>query len=52
MLSCDISEGFGFIIGSSKSVDCTYHPAGKKRPEHYSGDLGRFGVDVGYTAGA
>jgi hypothetical protein len=52
MLTCDISEGVGFIVGSSKSVDCTYHPAGKKRVEHYQGDLGRFGVDIGYTAGA
>jgi hypothetical protein len=52
MLTCDISEGFGYIIGSSKSVDCTYHPAGRKSAEHYTGDLGRFGVDVGYTAGA
>ncbi len=52
VLTCDIDEGFGYIIGSSKSVDCTYQPASRREAEHYSGNLGRFGVDVGYTAGA
>jgi hypothetical protein len=52
VLTCDISDGFGYIIGSSKSVDCAYDPIGKRRTEYYRGDLGRFGVDVGYTGGA
>jgi hypothetical protein len=52
MLTCDIDEGFGFILGSSKDVDCVYYPIGKRTAEHYQGNLGRFGVDVGYTAGA
>ena len=52
MLSCDIDAGFGYILGSSKAVDCTYQPASHRKAEYYQGSLGRFGVDVGYTAGA
>jgi hypothetical protein len=52
MLSCDIGGGVGYILGSSKTVDCTYQPASHRKAEHYQGSLGRYGVDLGYTAGA
>lgn len=49
VLSCDVAGGAGFIIGSSKRVDCVYHPAGGARAEHYTGSIGKLGVDIGVT---
>ena len=50
MLSCDVSAGFGFIIGSQRSVICTFSPDGGQ-PEVYTGTISRFGLDIGATAG-
>ncbi len=50
VLSCNVSGGFGFIFGSSKSVNCTFSPPGGP-PQHYVGSIDKFGVDIGYTQG-
>jgi hypothetical protein len=50
VLSCDISAGFGFIIGSQRSVQCLFTPDGGGPREVYSGTIGRFGLDIGATA--
>jgi hypothetical protein len=50
MLSCNVASGFGFIFGSSKSINCTYSPAGGA-PQHYVGAINKFGVNIGYTQG-
>lgn len=48
-LSCDVEPGFGFIIGSSKDLSCTYY--GMDGTEsHYVGTVGKLGVDIGYTS--
>jgi uncharacterized protein DUF992 len=49
VLSCEIEGGPGFIIGSSKAVDCVYEPASGARQEHYSGTIGKLGIDIGVT---
>jgi len=49
MLSCTIHGGVGYIIGSSKKIDCAYQPAGGGRVEHYRGRIGKLGVDIGVT---
>ncbi len=49
VLSCGIEGGVGFIIGSSKGIDCVYQPAGGRRAEHYSGRIGKLGIDIGAT---
>jgi uncharacterized protein DUF992 len=49
-LSCNVAGGWGFVFGSSKAVRCTFARAGA-RPEHYSGSINKFGVDIGYTQG-
>jgi hypothetical protein len=51
VLNCDVSGGIGFIIGSQRSVICTFSPDGAGRPEVYTGSISRFGLDVGATAG-
>lgn len=46
MLTCHVGSGYGFIFGSSRKLNCTY--AGNGRVEHYTGDISKFGVDIGY----
>jgi hypothetical protein len=50
VLTCNVSSGFGFVFGSSRSVNCTFSP-GPGHPEHYVGAINKFGVDIGYIAG-
>ncbi|NNE22105.1 MAG: DUF992 domain-containing protein [Rhizobiales bacterium] len=49
-LICDVSGGIGLIIGSSKSVRCTYSRASDGREEFYTGSINKFGLDVGVTS--
>ena len=49
VLSCEVAGGVGFIIGSSKGVDCVYRPASGARVEKYSGSIGKLGIDIGVT---
>lgn len=48
-LICDVSGGIGLILGSSKSVRCTYSRASDGREEFYTGSINKFGLDVGVT---
>jgi Protein of unknown function (DUF992) len=50
VLSCNVSSGFGFIFGSSRSLNCAFSGAGGHY-EHYTGTINRFGVDIGYIRG-
>ena len=50
-LTCDISAGIGFIIGSKKDVKCMFTPSGAGRREVYVGSISKFGLDIGATAG-
>ena len=47
ILTCHVEGGVGYIIGSSKAVDCVFKGNGKV--EHYSGRMGKLGVDIGIT---
>jgi hypothetical protein len=51
VLDCDVSGGIGLIIGSRKQMTCTYTPSGQGKREVYTGSIGKFGLDVGATAG-
>jgi hypothetical protein len=50
ILSCNVSAGWGFIFGSSRALRCEYSKPGYS--EHYTGQISKFGVDIGYLAGA
>ena len=50
-LTCNVAGGFGFILGSSRAVNCTFAPAGGGPAQHYVGSIDKFGVDIGYVAG-
>lgn len=51
VLTCNVSAGWGFVFGSSRSLRCTFSP----RPGvavHYVGTISKFGIDIGYLQGA
>lgn len=50
-LTCNVSSGWGFVFGSSKDLHCTYRPGDARHPEHYTGSISKYGVDIGYTEG-
>jgi hypothetical protein len=51
-LDCAIAPGVGFIVGSSKQVDCVFFPSVPGwREERYAGVIDKYGVDIGVTAG-
>lgn len=51
VLDCDVSAGIGLIIGSRKQVTCSFTPSAGGPREVYVGSIGKFGLDVGATAG-
>ena len=46
-LTCHEAGGWGFIMGSSHSIRCTY-TSNKHRTEYYTGTISKFGADIGY----
>jgi hypothetical protein len=50
-LQCHVEDGWGHVIASSRDMDCEFRPV-DGRPERYSGDLRRYGLDIGYTSDA
>jgi outer membrane protein OmpA-like peptidoglycan-associated protein len=50
-LTCHVEGGWGYVLGSSKDIDCAYNPD-HGGADRYVGSLSKFGVDIGYTRGA
>ena len=48
VLKCNVAGGWGFILGSTKDLKCIYSPV-SGAAERYSGEVQKFGVDIGYT---
>ncbi|MGE0768001.1 MAG: DUF992 domain-containing protein [Hyphomicrobiaceae bacterium] len=48
VLNCTVSGGAGFVIGSSKRLECTFKASNGRR-EPYFGRVNKFGLDVGAT---
>jgi hypothetical protein len=51
LLTCKVAPGVGMILGSSKSMSCTFKPD-RRGPEHYAGRIDKVGLDVGVTRDA
>src|SRR4051812_50212450 len=47
ILDCDVSAGWGFIIGSQKTVQCLFTPDQPGPREPYVGVISKFGLDIG-----
>jgi hypothetical protein len=50
-LSCDVSAGTGFIIGSNKAIDCIFTSSTGGSREAYRGSIRKLGIDLGATTG-
>jgi hypothetical protein len=50
-LTCHEAGGWGFIIGSSHRLHCTYS-SNRGRTEYYTGTVSKFGADIGYLKSA
>ena len=49
-LDCYVSEGTGFIFGSTKDISCVFIPANEEEPtSSYFGTINKFGLDIGST---
>jgi Protein of unknown function (DUF992) len=51
VMTCDMASGFGYILGSSRDLHCTFSPAAGP-VEHYAGTISKFGLDIGYVQNA
>jgi hypothetical protein len=51
VLTCKIAGGVGYVIWSSKAVDCVFQPRHGRWRDHYVGSIRKFGADVGVTMG-
>jgi hypothetical protein len=51
VLTCSQEPGWGYIVGSSKELDCRFDP-NRGPSEHYTGNVSKLGIDIGYTKGA
>jgi hypothetical protein len=51
VMTCDMAGGFGYILGSSRDLHCTFSPAAGP-VEHYAGTISKLGVDIGYVQNA
>jgi hypothetical protein len=50
LLTCDVSAGMGFIIGSQRNVSCVFAPEPAGPQQTYSGSISKFGLDIGATS--
>lgn len=50
-LRCDVAAGTSFIFGSTRDVTCVFTPT-NGTTERYTGEIRRYGVDVGFTGAA
>ena len=50
-LRCDVAGGTSFIFGSTRSIACDFVNVNGRR-ERYTGEIGRYGVDLGFTGAA
>ena len=51
MLTCKVEPGWSYVVGSTRGLECEYAPT-KGRPERYTGQVQKVGVDLGYVSGA
>jgi len=47
-LTCNVAGGIGFVFGSSKQISCLFNRT-NGTAERYSGEIKKFGVDIGFT---
>jgi hypothetical protein len=48
VLTCDVGGGVGYVLGSSKTVDCVFKSV-RGEEDVYSGVIRKMGIDLGFT---
>ncbi len=48
-LLCHVDGGWGYVLGSSKDLRCSYHP-NHGSDDFYVGSITKIGLDIGYTS--
>ena len=48
-LTCNIAGGTGYLLGSSKSMDCVFLGKDGVSSAQYNGTINKVGIDIGYT---
>lgn len=48
-LSCEMAPNVAFVIGSVREMTCTFTPTGRGRPTSYTGEVRRYGLDIGFN---
>jgi hypothetical protein len=49
-LTCNAASGWGYIVGSTTDLNCTYTNT-HGQTQHYNGKITKAGVDIGYHEG-
>lgn len=49
ILTCHVAGGFGYILGSTRTMDCNFRP-NSGSDEEYHGSMSTIGADIGYLA--
>lgn len=49
VIRCDVAGGLSFVFGSTRELECVYSPSGSYPTERYTGEIDKFGVDIGYV---
>ena len=47
-LQCDVSGGVSYVFGSTRALSCAFKPSNGPA-EAYSGEIRRFGIDLGFS---
>jgi hypothetical protein len=47
ILTCQVAAGFGWILGSTRTMECKFL-SGQGHSEEYTGTLSKIGIDIGY----
>jgi hypothetical protein len=47
-LRCDVAGSVSFIFGSSRDITCSYETEGTHRVDNYTGEIKKYGIDIGY----
>ena len=48
VIRCDVAGGLSFVFGSTRKPACVYSPSGNYPTERYTGEIDKYGVDIGY----
>ena len=48
VIRCEVAGGLRFVFGSTRKLECVYSPSGDYPTECYTGEIDKYGIDIGY----